>query len=92
MATDGGEGESFLPAALAVELPVCPTKAGWLKKKGKHKYSGQQERYIKVENFLFRYFKSDAPNAEEQGSVNLETIDWVRPYDSSPECTVFEMR
>ena len=33
--------------------------------------------YNRVEDFLFKYYKSEAPNAEEQGSVNLETIDWV---------------
>lgn len=44
----------------------------------------QQERYVKVANNFFRYFKqsSDADSAA-LGSVSLETADWVRPYDSS---------
>ena len=91
--TGGGDGdEVFVPAALADDGPVCPTMAGWLKKKGKHKYSGQQERYVRVDHFLFSYYKNDSPSAAPQGSINLETLDWVRPYDSSSDCVVFEMR
>lgn len=36
---------ALLPSSLTADIPVCPIKAGWLKKKGKHKYTGQQVRF-----------------------------------------------
>ncbi len=36
-----------------------------------------------MENFFFKYFKSEQAGAEELGSVNLEAVDWVRPYDDT---------
>ncbi len=33
---------ALLPSSLMADAPVCPSMSGWLKKKGKHKYTGQQ--------------------------------------------------
>ena len=42
---------------------------------------------MKVENNFMHYFKTeaDAKNISTAlGGVSLETMDWVRPYDSTP--------
>ena len=46
---------------------------------------------MKLEGSYLRYYKTKT-DKEETGSVNLETADWVRPYDLSPDCKIFEIR
>lgn len=58
--------------------------SGWLMKKSPHKYGGMQERFVKLENNFLMYFKKeDDSNNSSLGTINLESADWVRPYDSS---------
>lgn len=58
--------------------------SGWLMKKSPHKYGGMQERFVRLENNHLMYFKKeDDPNSASLGTINLESADWVRPYDSS---------
>mmetsp|Transcript_2780 Transcript_2780/g.4185 ORF Transcript_2780/g.4185 Transcript_2780/m.4185 type:complete len:1583 (-) Transcript_2780:264-5012(-) len=81
------------------ELPGDPLIApdtllvsGWLMKKSPHPYGGMQERFVRVEGTYLKYFKNEGRDKDALGSVSLETADWVRPYDSSPECKVFEVQ
>ena len=42
---------------------------------------------MKIENNYLHYFKTeaDALNVSASlGGISLETVDWVRPYDSTP--------
>ena len=39
---ESGTTGALLPSSLMADVPVCPVMCGWLKKKGKHKYTGQQ--------------------------------------------------
>lgn len=51
-----------------------------------------QDRFVKVENNYLHYFKTeaDAKNVSTAlGGVSLETVDWVRPYDSAPGTPCF---
>ena len=45
-----------------------------------------------MEGSILRYFKSDSRNEVELGAANMLTAEFVRPYDSSPNCTVFEIK
>jgi hypothetical protein len=58
--------------------------SGWLMKKSPHKYGGMQERFVRLENNFLMYFKKEHdPNNSSLGTINLESADWVRPYDNS---------
>lgn len=58
--------------------------SGWLMKKSPHKYGGMQERFVRLENNHLMYFKKeDDPISASLGTINLESADWVRPYDNS---------
>jgi hypothetical protein len=59
-------------------------QSGWLMKKSPHKYGGMQERFVRLENNFLMYFKKEGePITSALGTINLESADWVRPYDSS---------
>jgi len=66
--------------------------SGWLMKKSHSKYQGYQTRFVKLEGPLLRYFKSDSAAEAELGSANLLTAEFVRPFDSTPDCTTFELQ
>jgi hypothetical protein len=57
---------------------------GWLMKKSPHKYGGMQERFVRLENNFLMYFKKEGEAITAAlGTINLESADWVRPYDNS---------
>ena len=59
---------------------------GWLMKKSHNKLTskmGLQERYIRVQGDCMRYYKRQ-DDEQEQGMINLESADSIRPYDNSP--------
>eukprot|EP01038_Epipyxis_sp_PR26KG_P013395 gene13395-17962_t len=65
--------------------------SGILLKKSHNKYQGFQERFVKVVGTNLHYFKSKGDD-KELGSANLETAEFVRPYDQSVDCKVFEVQ
>lgn len=46
---------------------------------------------MKVEGHFLRYYKRDL-DTEELGSANLVTTDFIRPYDDTVDCTIFELQ
>lgn len=65
--------------------------SGWLMKKSHNKYQGYQERFVKLEGNTFKYFKKDS-DPEVLGSACMNTVEFVRPYDDTPDCQVFELK
>jgi siroheme synthase (precorrin-2 oxidase/ferrochelatase) len=45
---------------------------------------------VKVSGHNLKYYKS--PDTEELGNANLVTTDFIRPFDDTVDCTVFEMQ
>jgi hypothetical protein len=45
---------------------------------------------VKVSGHNLKYYKT--PDTEELGSANLVTADFIRPYDDTPDCTIFEIK
>ena len=67
---------------------------GWLMKKSHNKLTskmGLQERYVRVEGDCLRYYKK-SDDTQEQGMINLESADSIRPYDNTSECLTFEIK
>lgn len=46
---------------------------------------------MKIEDGVLKYYKGKT-DTKEQGDVTLETAEFVRPYDDTAECKVFEIR
>jgi hypothetical protein len=46
---------------------------------------------VKVEGTYLRYYKKEGEN-EELGSANLITADFIRPYDDTTDCKIFELQ
>lgn len=86
----GVGGQIAATLTRTMSLPTV-TLSGWLMKKSPHKYVGLQERFVRINEGYLAYFKSEN-DSEPQKRVCLETVEWVRPYDSSDECTTFELR
>lgn len=53
-------------------------------------YRCLQDRYVRVVGVHLRYFKGKS-DEKELGSANLETTEFVRPYDSTDDCRIFEL-
>ena len=76
----------------------CLHMSGWLKKKSHSKYFGLQPRFVKLEGSSLRYFKeddstrSDTSENKELGCASLLTVEFVRPYEVSEDCTTFEVK
>jgi hypothetical protein len=45
---------------------------------------------VKVSGHNLKYYKS--PETKELGNANLVTTDFIRPFDETVDCTVFEMK
>jgi len=89
----GEKGESDVgPSAVAAVVDNTLHISGWLMKKSHNKYqTSLQERFVKVEGCCLRYYKKES-DTTEQGMVNLESCNAIRPYDTTPECTTFEIK
>jgi hypothetical protein len=65
--------------------------SGWLAKKSHNKYQLQlQERFVKVQGTSLQYYKKEGDD-KEAGTVSLLNAEFIRPYDRSPDCKVFEL-
>lgn len=65
---------------------------GWLQKKSGDYRDKYQERFVKlfaVQGDL-QYFKKTRTGEKQCGVVAINNIEWIRPYDESPDCTEFE--
>lgn len=69
-------------------------KEGWLLKRSHRKYNlTMQQRYVKIKDFYMRYYKNDTDNEDVyQGSISIEQISWVRAFDTSSDCKMFELQ
>eukprot|EP01032_Pedospumella_encystans_P007944 gene7944-9474_t len=66
--------------------------SGYLQKKSHNKYNtGMQERFVKLEGPNLSYFKKKNDDTA-LGTASMETADFVRPYDASPDCAIFEIK
>lgn len=47
---------------------------------------------MKLEGSILKYYKSDSSNEVELGVANMLTAEFVRPFDATPSCNVFEIK
>ena len=64
---------------------------GYLHKKSHNKYHGFQERFVRVEGKYLNYYKKKNDD-KSLGTASMETADFVRPFDATAECNIFEIQ
>ena len=69
-------------------------KEGWLLKRSHRKYNlTMQQRYVRVKGSYVKYYKTETDGDNDcQGSISIEQISWVRVFDSSIDCRMFELQ
>jgi len=69
-------------------------KEGWLLKRSHRKYNlTMQQRYVRVKGSYIKYYKTETDGDNDcQGSISIEQISWVRVFDSSIDCKMFELQ
>lgn len=74
------------------EAQEAPSIEGWLHKKSGDYREKYQERFVKLYPAQgdLQYFKRTRTGEKQAGVVATNNIDWVRPYDESPDCAEFE--
>ena len=51
-----------------------------------------QSRFVRLTGHILKYYKTDSADEKELGSANMLTAEFVRTFDSSSSCTVFEVQ
>lgn len=78
------------PSIGAMNTSSSKQLSGWLLKKSHNKYQGFQDRYVKFDGTVLRYFKREG-DTKESGSANMTTAEFVRAFDNTSDCKIFEL-